>query len=328
MVEHRVLEAEAVRLVRSQLERERRRYVAVYGRSDVDLQITSVVKYEMGWLVSYRAADEVRDVAKCPVLVGHSPYLVDGEDGRMFLVPGRAFVADEWRDEYLYRLKGKAWPEPIQTAQEIRDVLDTHGRLAAIKYVRARVEELRLEASVALVDDVGRGEPLPAELRGRPVRGAGRKFAAPIQPVVDPNTAEDTQLTASPTEVHPRLVGDFHELAHGRAEGPSIRWAVRGTAAPHEPELLKYLRAGTMLAASPGITPDVLGAQDTFIGSLSLLTDGVWLWYSDLAYYVEHYHLELDPSFTAHARGCHWNAPTPTPEELLTIEHALVRATP
>lgn len=80
MVEHRVQAADAIRLVQAQLERERRRYAVVYGHCDADLQITSVDEYEMGWLVFYQAAEAVRDVAGCGVLVGHSPYLVGGDD--------------------------------------------------------------------------------------------------------------------------------------------------------------------------------------------------------------------------------------------------------
>jgi len=325
MVGHRVQAAEASRLVEVQLERERLRYAAIYGHCDADLRITSVDEYEMGWLVFYRAAEQIRDAAGCAVLVGHSPYLVDAENAGLFLVPGRAFVTGEWREEYPHRFKGQDRPAPLETAQEIRDVLAAQGRLAAIKYVRARVR-LSLEASVALVHSVGRGEPLPAELLERPARRVARKFAAPIQPVGDPPAPDGTEPAAGPTDPH-RLVGDFHELSHGRFESPSIRWAVRATAAPHEPDLLRYLRAGTVLAASPGITHDVLGAQDTLIdiGGLCLLTDGTWLWYSDLAYYVEHYHLELDPRFTAHAHSHHWTTPPPAPEDLHKIECTLTR---
>ena len=35
----------------------------------------------------------------------------------------------------------------------------------------------------------------------------------------------------------------------------------------------------------------MLSETDAFIGGLHLLTDGHWLWYSDLAHYVGRYHV-------------------------------------
>ncbi|MFB7947954.1 hypothetical protein ACFC6L_23910 [Kitasatospora phosalacinea] len=58
-----------------------------------------------------------------------------------------------------------------------------------------------------------------------------------------------------------RCVGDFRELGHGRPDGPSIRAAVRADPAEHEPELLRYLRGGALLYATPSAVPDVLGPE-------------------------------------------------------------------
>jgi hypothetical protein len=41
----------------------------------------------------------------------------------------------------------------------------------------------------------------------------------------------------------------------------------------------------------------MLSSTGAVIGGLHLLTDGKWLWYSDLAHYVERYHVALDPGF-------------------------------
>ncbi|MFF9458669.1 hypothetical protein [Streptomyces flaveolus] len=53
-----------------------------------------------------------------------------------------------------------------------------------------------------------------------------------------------------------------------------------------------------------------------------MLTDGQWLWYSDLAHYVERYHVTLDERFIQHARNQHWTPPQLTPAELADIEAA------
>lgn len=105
------------------------------------------------------------------------------------------------------------------------------------------------------------------------------------------------------------FVGGFKELAYGRPDGPSIRAAVRATAPEHEGDLVRYLRGGAALIATPSMVPDVLSGTGAVIGGLHLLTDGQWLWYSDLAHYVRNYHVALDPRFIEHARRNDWTVP-------------------
>ncbi|MFE0685903.1 hypothetical protein ACFW17_34580 [Streptomyces sp. NPDC058961] len=106
-----------------------------------------------------------------------------------------------------------------------------------------------------------------------------------------------------------RFVGDFRELEYGSPDGPSIRAAVRTAASAYEGDLVRYLRAGTTLVATPSAVPDVLSESAAFIGGLHLFTDGQWLWYSDLAHYVGLYHVALDPAFVEHARSNNWTVP-------------------
>ncbi|MFJ3791485.1 hypothetical protein [Kitasatospora sp. NPDC090091] len=111
-------------------------------------------------------------------------------------------------------------------------------------------------------------------------------------------------------------VGGFRELKYGSPDGPSIRTAVRAAAPEHEGDLVRYLRAGTALVLMPAAVPDVLSETGAFIGGLHLLTDGHWLWYSDLAHYVGRYHVELDPAFVEHARSNNWTVPQVSDEHL------------
>ncbi|MGW4914394.1 hypothetical protein [Streptomyces sp. NPDC004270] len=120
------------------------------------------------------------------------------------------------------------------------------------------------------------------------------------------------------------FVGDFKELEYGRRDGLSIRAAVRATAPEYEGQLVGYLRAGTLLVGSPSAVPDVLSGSGAFIGGLHLLTDGHWLWYSDLAHYVGHYHVELDPAFIEHARGNNWTVPQVNDEHLEAMVALLI----
>ncbi|MFJ3795659.1 hypothetical protein ACIPSJ_05180 [Streptomyces sp. NPDC090088] len=120
------------------------------------------------------------------------------------------------------------------------------------------------------------------------------------------------------------FVGGFRELEYGSPDGPSIRAAARMAAPGYEGDLVRYLRAGTALVATPSAVPDVLSETGAFIRGLHLLTDGQWLWYSDLAHYVERYHVELDPTFIEHARSNNWTVPQVSNEHLEAMVTSLI----
>ncbi|WP_406054218.1 hypothetical protein OG462_41800 [Streptomyces sp. NBC_01077] len=60
------------------------------------------------------------------------------------------------------------------------------------------------------------------------------------------------------------------------------------------------------------------------MGGLHLLTDGHWLWYSDLAHCVERCHLALVAQFIAHAQANGWAVPQLGDAELLALEAVLL----
>ncbi|HJD80682.1 hypothetical protein [Kitasatospora aureofaciens] len=121
------------------------------------------------------------------------------------------------------------------------------------------------------------------------------------------------------------FVGDFRELEHGRPDGPSLRAAVRDTEPEYGRDLVRYLRSGSALIATPSAVPDVLSPSGAVIGGLHLLTDGQWLWYSDLAYYVEHYRVTLDPWFIEHARNNDWMVPELSDSDLDAMLTVLIK---
>lgn len=104
-------------------------------------------------------------------------------------------------------------------------------------------------------------------------------------------------------------IGEFKELKHGDPAGPSLKEAVRPQADPDEVHIVKYLLGGTVYAAAPGMVNDVLNPARPIIGALTVLTDGTYKWYSDLAHYVLQYHIALDPKFVEHARKNNWTVP-------------------
>ncbi|MFF3208623.1 hypothetical protein [Streptomyces sp. NPDC002962] len=78
------------------------------------------------------------------------------------------------------------------------------------------------------------------------------------------------------------------------------------------------MRRGALLAATT--TLNVLSAGNAVIGGLHLLTDGHWLWYSNLGHYAEHYHVTLDPQFIAHAQANGWTVPQLDDADLFALE--------
>ncbi|MFD0337117.1 hypothetical protein ACFVH0_00200 [Streptomyces sp. NPDC127117] len=116
-----------------------------------------------------------------------------------------------------------------------------------------------------------------------------------------------------------RFIGEFQELEHGRTNGPSLRGSVRSEGEDHEADLVRYLRAGSVLAATTSRVHDVLSPRKELIGGLYLLTDGEWFWYTDLAHYVEYYHVPVDARFVDHVRRRGWTPPELSDADLVRI---------
>ncbi|MEU9298458.1 hypothetical protein [Streptomyces sp. NPDC048266] len=116
-----------------------------------------------------------------------------------------------------------------------------------------------------------------------------------------------------------RLLGEFRELQHGSPQGPSLIAAARSEGDPHEEDLVRYLRAGSVIAATGSAVYDFLSPTNELIDGLHLLTDGEWFWYTDLVHYVERYHVPVDDRFVAHARPHGWAPPQLSDDQLVQI---------
>jgi len=101
-------------------------------------------------------------------------------------------------------------------------------------------------------------------------------------------------------EINLKPVGFFHELPHGDPNGPSLAESRRDKAADYEYAVAEYLTKGSTYIVSPGPVWDVIDG-DGPIGTATVLTDGEWIWPSDLVYYLQTYHVELSPDFVKHA---------------------------
>lgn len=103
-----------------------------------------------------------------------------------------------------------------------------------------------------------------------------------------------------------RKVGYFRELPHGDPEGPSLVASLRDGPRPEHSRVVAYLESGVGLIGCGGRTYDVLSPTREPIGPPHILTDGVWQWPADLAYYVSRYYADLPGDFVDHMRAANW----------------------
>jgi len=76
----------------------------------------------------------------------------------------------------------------------------------------------------------------------------------------------------------------------------------------HTADVVRYLRGGKILVASPGLARDIYD-RNVVAGTHSLRTDGDYVWPDVLAHYVERYGVELPPNFEARMENAGWTAP-------------------
>ena len=101
-------------------------------------------------------------------------------------------------------------------------------------------------------------------------------------------------------------LGFYNEMPHGDKNDPSILKSVREGGELEEEKIINYLKGGMVLVACGGVTKDVINPDNGISGCPDMLTDGIWLWPGDLAYYVKKYHLELDKNFIKTMMNNNW----------------------
>lgn len=103
-----------------------------------------------------------------------------------------------------------------------------------------------------------------------------------------------------------RGAGFFRELSYCDDSSPSILDSTGRLPSADKQRVLRYLMAGTVAEELLLVTTDVLHEDRPPIGGLELLTDGEWLWPSDLAYYIEIYDCGIPDAFREHMATRKW----------------------
>lgn len=108
-----------------------------------------------------------------------------------------------------------------------------------------------------------------------------------------------------------RRIGMFRESGHGEMpDAPSLRRLRGRRVHKHAVEVARYLRAGHVLAFSPGIVVDYFDRTGNVIaGTPTLRTDGVFVWPDFLAHYVEKHQVSLPRAFEWHMEASGWMVP-------------------
>jgi len=103
-----------------------------------------------------------------------------------------------------------------------------------------------------------------------------------------------------------KWVGFYRELAYGDKRSESLYDAILTASSLNKSKILCYLKAGDVLGFGQRITQDILLKDKKVIGCELTLTDGLWIWPSDLVYYFEEYNISLDDDFVSHMRDNEW----------------------
>ncbi|MBD5394301.1 MAG: hypothetical protein HDR71_08510 [Lachnospiraceae bacterium] len=101
--------------------------------------------------------------------------------------------------------------------------------------------------------------------------------------------------------------GFYKEMPYGDQSDPSILQFIRERGEIDEDKIYQYLEKGIVLMACGGIVKDIINPDNGIAGCPDILTDGIWVWPGDLAYYVKRYHLELDKNFIQTMRDNNWH---------------------
>ena len=86
--------------------------------------------------------------------------------------------------------------------------------------------------------------------------------------------------------------------------------------------LAAYLRGGSIVVVVLGVEFDCQN-ESVIAGTLSMLSDGHWIWPDYLAYYVSRYGIELAPEFLAHVQSRSWKSGALSDDEVAAISRSM-----
>lgn len=112
--------------------------------------------------------------------------------------------------------------------------------------------------------------------------------------------------------------GMFKEFGRNYGGESSILSMVRAEPQTDEDKIIIYLSSGNNMFVTDYVY-DIIQPSDNPIDNLEILTDGVWMWRNDYAYYVNKYHVVVEPEFKQHMILNNWKCPKMTDAEITEL---------
>lgn len=98
-------------------------------------------------------------------------------------------------------------------------------------------------------------------------------------------------------------VGIYREMYRTpRTELPSLEESYTRRVIGDRSSVVEYMRAGTPVFDVMEDVVDLVGRREWIRSGPSLLSDGVWVWRVDSAYYLQNYSLDMPDEFLEHVR--------------------------
>lgn len=119
------------------------------------------------------------------------------------------------------------------------------------------------------------------------------------------------------------LIGWFSDLPHGDYAAPRVADHTGELAPALGERIAKYLDSGAVISEPGTDTIDPLQEKRPVIGSLRVMTDGEFIWPSDLSYFVRTYGVGLPKQVIEKMHAADWKARPLTDEDLLAVCMAL-----
>ncbi|WP_380280196.1 hypothetical protein [Kitasatospora purpeofusca] len=127
-----------------------------------ELAILGVSETPVGWLVGWNSARYKLNHALEDFLVGCCPYLVDGDDGSIYVIPGETLRTSEWQTMFLAQYKGVPLPDVLLETTRLQ--FRKSGRIPAMRHLRRNAPMLGLSQADQYVHAIQRGARPPEEL--------------------------------------------------------------------------------------------------------------------------------------------------------------------